>query len=172
MPYGYESDVECPRCGWEGVRRDWVDGECPVCGNTYTTVEDCTEALSDCWTYANWQYYGGAHKMPIREEIAEAFVHYLNSLAQIDNKALAELIAHGVPCNQALHDHPTVQVRDHGKGASCATVGFLGILNGFFGTYDESPCKGYGPIAVVTNARTTTITRFGLTRDIFPDDMP
>lgn len=101
----------------------------------------------------------------------ETMVEFLNSLLEFDNAALCELIEVRVTCNQKMCDHPSVQVQNVENGAPYATVGLLGILNGFFGTYDESPCKGYGPIAV-SMSDNMVIEHFGLTRDIFPDDTP
>jgi hypothetical protein len=70
----------------------------------------------------------------------------LNEIAGADSKALGDLIEARVPCNEALADHPSVQVFAH-EGPP--TVGLLGILNGLVGTIDEGPRKGWGFIAAV-----------------------
>ncbi|MNY79038.1 hypothetical protein D3C86_2195080 [compost metagenome] len=40
-------------------------------------------------------------------------------------------------------NHPTVQA---GVDNGVANVGFLGVLNGLFGTIDGGPFDGWGPI--------------------------
>lgn len=67
---------------------------------------------------------------------------FLDSLARIDSVAMGKLIAARVPCNRELAEHPTVQT-----GSS--EVGILGVLNGFAGTFDDGPKKGWGPITAV-----------------------
>jgi hypothetical protein len=72
-----------------------------------------------------------------REIIAlDDVVKFLNELLEIDKPAIAALLANRVPCNQALADHPTVQVHSQHGGYS---VGMFGIINGLFGT-DEKGC--------------------------------
>lgn len=63
-------------------------------------------------------------------ELAEHLVKCLNEYFQIDPEAIKALFAHRVPANEALADHPTVQVRVDNR----ATVSILGILNGIIGT--------------------------------------
>jgi hypothetical protein len=66
-------------------------------------------------------------------------VNLLNSALQCDPEAVRALLEHRVPCNNALADHPTIQVGDiDGQ----RRVGILGLLNGIFGT-DE---RGWGYI--------------------------
>lgn len=69
----------------------------------------------------------------------EEVVAFLNELVVIDRAAMTALVETRVPCNEALADHPTVQVSCREDGAR---VGLLGILNGLFGV-DE---RGYGAI--------------------------
>lgn len=45
----------------------------------------------------------------------------------------------GVPCNESLANHDTIQVRDEGNGKY--SIGILGILNGLFGK--DSKGVGY-----------------------------
>lgn len=72
--------------------------------------------------------------------------NYLNALLEIDRDAIEKLVKQRVPCNQNLALHPTAQVAglDEGDGYE---VGFLGILNGLFGVFDEGPYTGWGPVA-------------------------
>lgn len=69
----------------------------------------------------------------------------LNDLLKRDYDAVASLINFHTPCNKALADHPTVQVRAYDPVTKEPTpgkytVGVVGILNGLFPTRDE----GYG----------------------------
>ena len=83
-------------------------------------------------------------------------IAFLNSLVAIDPYAMAELLCIRVPCNQALADHPSVQVAAGGERSGYTfiapntfRVGMLGVLNGFCGTLDDGPRKGWGPIAAI-----------------------
>lgn len=69
----------------------------------------------------------------------EQAIGRLNEINEMDPTVLPALINFRVPCNQALADHPTVQV---GHGQDGYEVGLLGILNGIFGA-DE---RGWGHI--------------------------
>lgn len=82
--------------------------------------------------------------MSVNLEIAQSIVDRLNSALELDRNAIACLIANRVPCNQALAEHPTVQVGAQHGGFN---VGMLGILNGLCGVYDDGPKKGWGAIA-------------------------
>lgn len=84
------------------------------------------------------------------KQLAQRIIEYLNSLLEVDRSAIAALVANHVPCNQALADHPTVQVGAQGGGHH---VGLLGILNGLCGIrldgfgyigacFDEDPDDG------------------------------
>ncbi len=86
---------------------------------------------------------------------------FLNHLLEVDRDAVENLIAARVPCGQALADHQSVQV---GRKAGRPTVGLLGLLNGYFGTFDSGPKAGWGPItAVVDDEDHTRIKEFVLT---------
>ena len=50
-------EIWCPICETEFEAEDWVDGECPKCGNGYSWDEQCTEDYSDCWSYVEWEKY-------------------------------------------------------------------------------------------------------------------
>jgi hypothetical protein len=93
--------------------------------------------------------------MPVRDD-TDDLIAFLNSLVEIDQYAMAELLCIRVPCNQTLADHPTVQVAAGGERSRVTfiapgtfRVGMLGVLNGFYGTIDDGPCRGWGPIAAV-----------------------
>jgi len=81
-------------------------------------------------------------------------IKVLNEILMLDKKAIESLISNRVECNEALADHPTVQVGAiMNKTSSCGkseymgseitgyNVGLLGIINGLFGV-DENKC-GY-----------------------------
>jgi hypothetical protein len=63
-------------------------------------------------------------------ELAQHLVKCLNEYFQIDPEAIKALFAHRVPVNEAMADHPTVQVRVDTE----ATMSILGLLNGVIGT--------------------------------------
>lgn len=58
----------------------------------------------------------------------------LNEAVALDRPAMAALLANRVPCNEALADHPSIQVQAQHGGYH---VGLLGIINGLFGVDDE-----------------------------------
>lgn len=77
--------------------------------------------------------------------IAEV-VSLLNELAVLDPDAMHALVENRVVCNDALADHPTVQVASRGEWNGAGyEFGILGVLNGLFGS-DEA---GWGAIAAV-----------------------
>lgn len=59
------------------------------------------------------------------------FLQVLNEAYAADPAAIHALICNRVPCNQALADHPTIQVEVNrvAAGESYA-VGMLGVING------------------------------------------
>lgn len=64
----------------------------------------------------------------MEEELSYKIVNYLNELLKLDYQAVFALIKCRVPCNEALINHPTVQVVEDSDGNS--VFGLLGILNG------------------------------------------
>lgn len=66
----------------------------------------------------------------------------LNSMVKADPKATEALVEQRIPCNEALAEHPTIQVVG-GEGPNPPKVGLLGVINGMFGIDDQ----GWGPIA-------------------------
>src|SRR6266446_4329329 len=113
----------------------------------------------------------------------------LNEARVLDPDALALLVGTRVWCNEALANHPTIQVSSSEAcgDASCLCedaslqttlpdgislerkkwrVGLIGILNGLFGTYEDGPEKtrGFGPITVHIDTDTGFIIEFRRTR--------
>lgn len=78
---------------------------------------------------------------------AQDVVDLLNEAAKLDPQAMRALVDARVVCNDALADHPRIQVgrASDTDPSSPWTVGLLGILNGIFGTFDN----GWGCITVV-----------------------
>jgi hypothetical protein len=94
---------------------------------------------------AAYEAYQIQHAWPgmvVEHVSVDDVIDYLNDLIQIDKPAVAALVANRVPCNEAMAQHPTVQVAAQNDGFH---VGLLGILNGMFGV-DEA---GWGPIMFV-----------------------
>ena len=70
------------------------------------------------------------YEMPIT--ICDA-INALNTMVEADREAIENLLNYRVECNEAMADHPTVQVMaDNHK----FKVGLLGIINGIFGAKD------------------------------------
>lgn len=77
------------------------------------------------------------------ELIADRMVEVLNSALEADREAIQKVVlGDHVPCNEALADHPSIQV---GSGG----VRTLGLINGFSGTYPD----GYGRIGAIVEKR-------------------
>lgn len=70
----------------------------------------------------------------------DEMIDYLNELIEKDS-SIRHLLDIRIHCNEETYNHPTVQVGPHGN---IYMVGFIGIINGMFGVYDN----GMGPIAV------------------------
>lgn len=69
----------------------------------------------------------------------EDVVNLLNEAVKLDPQAMYALVEARVPCNEALADHPTIQVSAYDEQTGKPTpgqfrVGILGLLNGLFGT--------------------------------------
>lgn len=90
----------------------------------------------------------------------QPLIAFLNSLLAVDRYAIAELLVHDVVCNDAMADHPSVQVRAGTGTVTYQPIGqnrltILGVLNGFCGTYDDSDenrrlnIVGWGPVMAV-----------------------
>ncbi|MGO0058645.1 hypothetical protein ACTID9_01025 [Brevibacillus fluminis] len=77
--------------------------------------------------------------MSIKETISvDEVVQLLNQLSIEDKTAMENLICARVECNEAVANHPTVQVSQ-----DAFKVGMLGVLNGLFGVAQD----GFGAIA-------------------------
>jgi hypothetical protein len=88
-----------------------------------------------------------AHEM-LEEVLADRMVGLLNELLELDYGATVELIfGPHVPCNEALANHESVQVRElpeeHQQGERKWGFRVMGLLNGLCGTYPD----GYGRIS-------------------------
>jgi len=111
----------------------------------------------------------------------------LNEAVRADPEAVLALVEYRVPCNDALADHPSIQVRninpppDTSKmdatnpallaQVKTCEVGLLGILNGLFGSYPLGHSKfGWGPIRAEYASAAGPITGFSWT--VSPEDEP
>src|SRR6185437_9340415 len=83
--------------------------------------------------------------MAIDPEVTK-MIDYLNTLVAIDPEAMDALVHARVPCNRNMAYHPTVQIQAIEDNFR---VGIIGILNGFFGTYEDGPKKGWGAIRAI-----------------------
>lgn len=76
--------------------------------------------------------------MPIKESVSiEEVIEVLNRAVASDRKAIAKLRESQVECNEELAKDPTIQVNGY-KCPGKYYVGFLGLINGFFGIDDDS----------------------------------
>ncbi len=92
--------------------------------------------------------------MAIRDGVDE-MIEFLNGLAKLDPEGMGRLVAARVPCNKEMAEHPTVQVgtgHEFGQEQNGWMVGVLGILNGFYGKFDEGKWQGAGAIAATLEA--------------------
>lgn len=81
------------------------------------------------------------------KELAQRFINSLNELIEIDRRAIENLIGNRVACNEAMANHPSVQVREN-KPFKRYSLGTLGLLNGLVGVQDD----GWGYIAAEFDA--------------------
>lgn len=88
----------------------------------------------------------------------ERAILLLNGALQADPKAVNNLFAFRVPCNEVLADHPTIQVRAYPVDPGTPSLGVLGLLNGIFGI---TP-KGDGHLQAEIDTATKEIVRFSL----------
>jgi len=94
----------------------------------------------------------------------EDVVDLLNEALELDRDAIETLVESRVPCNQALADHPSIQVSAHTKtdrSVGSFKVGLLGILNGIFGV----DANGWGPIVACFDDN-DRLEKFGFTKDV------
>jgi hypothetical protein len=90
-------------------------------------------------------------------ELADLVIARLNEIHSHDPEALKALISSRVPCNEALANHPSVQVGIHD---GVTKVGLLGIINGIVGTIPEGEKAGWGYVAAVFDDDEKTLTGF------------
>jgi len=101
--------------------------------------------------------------MSVRFALAGELVNFMNEMLAHDRSAITDLCLHRVPCGKALMTHPTVQVRvvkDDVSQSMDYSVGLLGILNGFLGSFDDGPKKGFGALVAEMDEDTGEITGF------------
>ena len=92
-------------------------------------------------------------------------VNLLNEMVKLDPAAMKLMVEARVECNKTLADHPTVQVGSKAPAihSLCLEseqalvytaeyrVGFLGVLNGLFGTQEGGKYDGWGAISAGFN---------------------
>ena len=96
-------------------------------------------------------------------------IDFLNELLEVDCLAIQGLIENRQSCNEAMADHPTVQVHAYcacGEEDGCSkcgefSVGLLGILNGIFGKDED----GWGDIAAVYDEN-SVLVKFDYTHKV------
>lgn len=74
----------------------------------------------------------------------------LNAALKADPTAMHELLAHRVPCNEALARHPTILVRREQEGHS---VSAFGLLNGCLGAIPAGPLQDAGWLTLEEKSR-------------------
>lgn len=67
----------------------------------------------------------------------------LNEMLKLDKTCITALVNHREPCNDAIANHPTIQVQQY--SGEISKVGLIGVLNGIFGIRED----GMGAIAMV-----------------------
>ena len=91
---------------------------------------------------------------------AKMMVDFLNGLLNVDREAIEALTKTRIPCNKAMAEHPTVQVGEIYWHKTKCDLGLVGLLNGFFGSYDDGPKKGWGGICYVEDDKTHKLLHF------------
>ena len=89
--------------------------------------------------------------MSIRPDVQD-MIDYLNDLLKVDRVFVQELFSQRFVCNRDLAYHPTVQVVEGGEDLPEIRpgeyrCGLLGMLNGYFGTFDSGTKKDWGAIS-------------------------
>jgi len=91
------------------------------------------------------------------QALIDRTIVFLNELLKLDPQAIKILIEKRVPCNEALADHPTVQVQAREKKDEPGfAVGVLGIVNGLLGI----DADGWGFVCVVVDTDTGDLIEF------------
>lgn len=116
--------------------------------------------------------------MAIRPGVDE-MIDFLNELLTRDQEFMRRLIHTTFPCNELVSNHPTVQVwskeelqerqrkdgNEPNEWSATDRAAFLGVVNGFFGVFDDGERKGWGAIAVTTDEPSGNILRFSRTEN-------
>jgi hypothetical protein len=99
---------------------------------------------------------------PAKDALIEYFLSTLNGALAADRAAMSALLAHRVPCNEDMQNHPTIQVVVEGDGDTPgeATLGVLGLINGLVGIRPD----GWGYITLVCDDETDEPIKFVRTR--------
>ena len=92
-----------------------------------------------------------------RADLIENIVRFSNEVLEIDPAAVSALFMTRHPCNEALADHPTVQVHTDKDGG--VSVGLLGLLNGLCGIGPD----GYGYISAQYDTESGKVLSFKAT---------
>lgn len=88
--------------------------------------------------------------------ITDAFLDLLNEAVKLDSTAMQNLFANRTEVNDAIANHPTIQVRD---GKPC-TMSVVGLLNGIL-----TPLNGERIAAIYTDDKLIGFTRYEETQD-------
>lgn len=80
----------------------------------------------------------------------------LNTALDLDPEAMRQLFGTRVWCNEALADHPSIQVREEDGRFS---VGVIGLINGLFGVNPDTQA-GYIAAQYDDNNQLTGFIRF------------
>jgi hypothetical protein len=120
--------------GWETFR---VAGQTHAMGFTFDSAGDARAFFRTCLEKMADGPDGEVKPIRVTDAVADALVAFLNSLVEIDQYAVHELISCRVPCNRQMAEHPSVQVAAAGDEVFVPPgqfrVGMLGVLNGFMG---------------------------------------
>jgi len=88
-------------------------------------------------------------------------IRLLNDAFARDPRAIASMVYHRVGCNQALADHPTIQVLCAENGR--CTIGLVGVVNGMCGVIKRGKRRGWGMVCSVHDDKTGVLLGFGWT---------
>ena len=90
------------------------------------------------------------------------FIEYMNELYRKDPKWLMNLISHRPHCNKEIAVNTEVQCGRIGKGISEPQygAGLLGIINGFYGSFEDENKRGCGPVAACFDDDTEELRGF------------
>ena len=75
----------------------------------------------------------------IKEQISlDETIEFLNEILKLDSSVAQFIIDNRVACNSLIADHESIQVICDKEDAGLYKVGLLGILNGLFGSENET----------------------------------